>query len=202
MQEKILEAFLYNNTLKFSEIEKKLSVRSNKLSYHLKNLIKQGILKKEHDTYILTKSAQPSIPYVSKKSPVMSVILVAIEDPKHKNNIFLIEREKRPFKDKYGLPGGRLQLGESIHSATTRIAQKWHVNATFKKVHAVNLEHVIQDDKTMHSFLLILVSATTQDTIQYTDIKEQKHNIIESDYTLLTKHLKGEVQVEELITQA
>ena len=40
MQNKVLETFLYNKKLKFNQIEKLTKLRSNKLAYYLKNLIK------------------------------------------------------------------------------------------------------------------------------------------------------------------
>ena len=42
MKKEILQLFLYNDKLKFNEIEKSLKSRSNKVAYHLKNLIKKN----------------------------------------------------------------------------------------------------------------------------------------------------------------
>ena len=78
MEEKILKEFLYNNELKFSDIEKALKIRSNKLAYHLKNLTKKGILKKQNETYKLSETAEELIPYLSEKQSSLAVILIAI----------------------------------------------------------------------------------------------------------------------------
>ena len=44
MENEILKLFAFNDKLRFNEIEDFLKTRSNKLSYHLKKLVKRGIL--------------------------------------------------------------------------------------------------------------------------------------------------------------
>src|SRR3989339_300954 len=121
MEEKILSAFLYNKKLKFSEIEKSVKTRSNKLAYHIKKLENQGILIKEKEFYSLSEFAQKIIPYLSSKQSALPVILIAI---KEKEKVFLIKRKKRPFLDKLSLPGGRLLVGEEISDSVKRIMKK------------------------------------------------------------------------------
>ena len=93
----ILELFLYNNKLKFSEIEKSLKERSNKLAYHLKKLVKEGVIEKKGEHYKLSEAAEHLIPYLSNKKAVLPVVLIALEKNK---KIFLYKRKKRPYKDK------------------------------------------------------------------------------------------------------
>jgi len=198
MEDKILGAFLYNNRLKFAEIEKALKIRSNKLSYHIKNLVKKNVLEKEGDFYKLTDDSEALIPYLSKKKAVLSVILVAIK--KNNNEVFLHLRKKRPFFDKLSLPGGRMLLSESIEQATKRISKKYDVKCEFRRVNSVSLEHVVKKDKIIHSFFLFFVSAETKDNIGYTKVKENKDEIIPSDYKLIMNDLKKKVEVKELFT--
>ena len=65
MKDKILKLFLYNKKLKFNEIHKQVNERSNKLAYHLKNLIKKGILEKQKDDYKLSQSSEHLIPFIT-----------------------------------------------------------------------------------------------------------------------------------------
>lgn len=197
VENKILDLFLYSHKLKFNEIEKKLGIRSNKLAYHLKDLIKKGILAKENDFYLLTETSEYLIPYLSSKKPVLPVILVHIGN---KEFCFLHKREKRPFKNYLSLPGGRLILGETITQATSRIMKKYNIKAKFKKINSIFLEHVKKKGKIIHSFLLIFVSAETKSPVNLTNVKENKNKIISSDYKLITSE-DSEIKIETVISK-
>lgn len=194
MENKILELFLYNNKLKFSEIEKSLKTRSNKLSYHLKNLVKKNILTKNQDCYELSETAEHLIPYLSEKRAVLPVVLVHIGNEKE---AFLFVRDKKPFKGMLSLPGGRLLVNESVKHAAERIMkEKFNAKITFKKIVSVSLEHV-KKKSTIHSFLLILVSANADLALTY--VNKNKSKIIPSDYKLIKK-LGSEIKIKELLT--
>ena len=196
MEQKILQTFLHNRKLKFNQIEKLLKTRSNKLSYHIKKLENKGILRKSENAYELSPSAEPRIPHITHKQSPLPVILIAI---KKREKIFLYQRNKRPFKDLLSLPGGRIIEGENISQATKRIMkEKFRINCNFKKVNSISLEQVKKKGKPTHSFLLILVTATTKDKSSYTDIKKNKNNIIKSDYKLITSDLDSEVKIKNI----
>src|SRR3989344_2109558 len=118
MQGKILDLFVYNDKLKFNEIEKNLKIRSNKLAYHLKKLLKKKILVKEGNYYILSETSEYLIPYISEKKSILPAILIHIGN---KKQAFLYKRNKRPYKDLLSMPGGRFLVGETIQQATKRI---------------------------------------------------------------------------------
>jgi len=196
MEEKILSAFLYNKKLKFSEIEKSVKTRSNKLAYHIKKLENQGILIKEKEFYSLSEFAQKIIPYLSSKQSALPVILIAI---KEKEKAFLIKRKKRPFLDKLSLPGGRLLVGEEISDSVKRIMkEKFSINAKLSKINSVSLEHTIKNKKKIHSFLLIFVTATTKDKINYLTLN--KKEMITSDYELIKNNLNKEIKINTFLT--
>ncbi|MBS3078585.1 hypothetical protein J4218_00520 [Candidatus Pacearchaeota archaeon] len=198
IEQKILEQFLYNNRLKFNEIEKLIKIRSNKLAYHIKNLIKKGILIKNKE-YSLSETAEHLIPYLSDKKAVLPVILIHIGN---KNQCFLYKRKKRPFQNYLSMPGGRFLIKESIPEATKRIMQKFLINAKFKKINSITLEHVGTSKTKVHSFLLIFVSATTKNKIQLTEIKKNKSKIISSDYQILINNLNQEIKINTIYSKA
>ena len=199
MEKKIIFPFLYHDKLKFNEIEKQTKIRSNKLAYHLNNLMKKGVLVKEKENYQLSETAEVLIPHISEKNSTLSVILIALEKNKE---VFLIQRKKRPFKDKLGLPGGRLLEGESIKKAVKRIIkEKFNINAELKKINSVSLEHVKKNNKKIHSFLLIFTTAKTKDKIEYTNIEKNKSKIISSDYKLIKEDLDKETKIKEIISK-
>ncbi|MDH3352865.1 MAG: NUDIX domain-containing protein [Nanoarchaeota archaeon] len=200
MEERILKEFLYNHELKFSDIERGIKIRSNKLAYHLKNLVKKNVLKKNGEVYCLSETAETLIPYISEKQSPLSVVLVAVA--KNSNQVFLHKRNKRPFKNKLSLPGGRILSGESIAQATKRIMKEKHsMNVELDKVNSVSIEHVEKKDKRVHSFVLIFTSASTRDKIEYTNVSKNKIEIISSDYKLIKNNLKKEVGVNEFLTK-
>ncbi len=199
MENKILSLFSYNHKMKFNEIEKEIKIRSNQLAYHLKNLIEKEIIEKDKEGYKLADNFEYLIPYLSDKNSILPVILITI---RNKKNIFLIERNKRPFKNKLSLPGGRILLGENIHKATKRIMkEKFNINCKLEKTNSVSLEHVIKNKKTIHSFLLILVTAKTNDKIRFYDIAKNKSKIISSDYKLLKKDINQEIKIKNIFTR-
>ncbi len=198
MEKKIISTFLYNNKLKFNEIEKQTKIRSNKLTYHLNKLVKKGILLKEKDFYKLSETAESLIPYISEKNSILPIILIALEKNR---KIFLIKRNKRPFKDKLALPGGRLLEKESINQAVKRIMKKFNINAKMKKINSISLEHVEKNKRKLHSFILIFISAETKDKINYLDIEKNKSKIISSDYKLIKNDLKKEIKIRNLKTK-
>lgn len=183
MEQKILKQFLYSKKLKFSEIEKAVGVRSNKLNYHLQKLVKKEILIKTDSVYELTESAEYLIPYISDKKQALPVLLIQIGNSKE---VYLIERTKRPYKGKLGLPGGRLVMGEQIEWATERIMkEKFNIDVKFKKINSVSIEHVRRKGKVVHSFILFFVKAAPTDSVEFVNIEESKDKIIESDYQLI-----------------
>lgn len=198
MEKKILNQFLYNHKLKFSEIEKQLKIRSNKLTYHLNNLIKKGILIKTNEHYELSETSESLIPYLSENNTILPVILIALEKNK---KIFLYTRVKRPFKGKLSLPGGRILINETPKKTCERILkEKFNIPATFTKINSISLEQVKRKGKLIHSFLLILVSAKTKKEIKYVNPKTNKSKIVSSDYKLIINDLDKEIKIPKLTT--
>ncbi len=198
MEKEIIKLFLTNNKLKFNEIEKSLKIRSNKLDYHLKKLLTKKILERKNEFYSLTETSEYLIPYISEKNHVLPVVLITIGN---KGKVFLYKRVKRPYKNKLSLPGGRILLGENIKDSVKRIMkEKFKINSTFKKINSISLEHVKKNKKIIHSFLLILVTATTKEKPLLTNTKENKSKIIKSDYKLITNNSNKELDIETIIS--
>jgi ADP-ribose pyrophosphatase YjhB (NUDIX family) len=194
----ILPLFQYEEKLKFSDIEKALKVRSNKLSYHLKNLTKKGVLRKDNKYYSLSENSQRIIPFLSEKDSALPALLIHMGNEKE---CFLINRKKRPFRGMLSLPGGKIRLGESLNQALERIMlEKYNIIAKLKSIHSISLEHIELNSKKIHSFLLILVSAETKDKISLTNIEKNKRKIISSDYFLIKNDLTKKLTIKTLIT--
>ncbi|HEB47357.1 MAG TPA: hypothetical protein ENI22_02715 [Candidatus Pacearchaeota archaeon] len=193
MEKAILNVFLYKNKLRFSEIEDKTGLRSNKLAYYLKKLIFKGIVVKNKENYMLSESHEHLIPYITEKQAILPVLLIVAEK---KGKYFLYHRDKRPYNDFLSLPGGRILVGENIKKATVRIMKnKFGINSSFKGIKSISLEHVRKNGKIIYSFLLMLVSVSTREDIKYYDLEENRKNMIRSDYLLLKNNLDFNLKV-------
>ncbi len=199
MEKNIISLFIKEIQLKFNEIEKLLKIRSNKLDYHLKKLVKKGVLNKENGFYSLSESSEYLIPYLSNKESVLPVILICIGNSE---KAFFYKREKRPYKGFLSLPGGRLRLGEEINGGVKRIMKEKHkVNAEYEKINSVSLEHVKKNGKIIHSFLLIFVSAKIKQEVKLTKVSRSKSKIIPSDYKLIKEDLNKEVGIKSIFSK-
>ncbi len=195
----ILKLFQYAEKLKFSEIEKALNVRSNKLSYHLNNLTKKGVLTKEGDYYKLSESSEHIIPYLVEKKSPLPVVLILVGD---KEKAFLYKRKKRPYSNLLSLPGGRILLGESLEDASKRIMKnKFNVEVKFKKLNSVSFEQVKKSKEVVHSFILFFVTVTTKDSLELTKVERSKKKIISSDYKLITQDSEKETEVPTIFSK-
>lgn len=193
MEKKIISLFLTNRKLRFNEIEKLLHIRSNKLDYHIKKLIEKKIIEKNNNFYQLTESFEYIIPYISEKNSLLPVVLIKIGN---KNKIFLYKREKRPYQGLLSLPGGRILLGEGIREAVKRIMKDKHnINVKLEKINSILIEHLKRKNKTINSFLLIFITASTRDKILFTDVNKYKSKIIKSDYALIKKYSQKKINL-------
>jgi ADP-ribose pyrophosphatase YjhB (NUDIX family) len=195
----ILKLFQYAEKMKFSDIEKALKVRSNKLAYHLKNLTKKGVLTKENDHYKLSESSEYMVPYMSSKESFLPVVLILIGDNK---KAFLHRRNKRPYKNMLSLPGGRILLGESLETASKRIMkEKFNIDIKFQKLNSISFEQTKKEGKIVHSFILFLVSATTKDKVEFSDVVKNKSKAIPSDYKLITEDFNKETKIQTIFSR-
>ena len=183
MKDEILNLFAYESNLIFTDIKKKLKIRSNLLSYWLNQLIKKAIIEKHNNSYSLSESSEHLIPYLSKNKSILPVILIQISNS---SSCFLFKRTKRPYKSFFSLPGGRILVGESLKSASERIMKtKFNIEIKQTKIRSISLEHVKKKNKIIYSFILILVTAKPLSEITLTNINKNKKLIIPSDYKII-----------------
>ena len=207
MEKEILPLFAHHKNLTFAQIGKLLNIRSNKLAYHLKLLCYNGKIVKEGINYSLSETSASMIPYFSQISSPLPIVLVHLGTNTH---AFLHIRKKHPYFGYYGLPGGRLRVGESIEQAAQRVMKdKFGITIKAHKQFSIALEHVLKKKSSvndrhkimnlesqnkkaapLYSFLLILVRATTKEKIPLIKIATKKKGIIPSDYAMLTTSQK------------
>lgn len=213
LQNKIIELFTKNKRLRFSEIEKATQTKSNTLAYHLDNLIKQGILAKEDDYYIMTQNAETMLPMLAqitgKEKGVLPVVLMAIL---HEDKILLLKRNKRPYQGYWGIPGGKLRLQESVPECALREAQEeTGLKCNFSHVASVIHERVEENKEYKHAFLFLLTVLKPESTtlkeseegkLEWFPIDNlQPDRIIPSDYNMIKEHITKKAEVSNVIME-
>ena len=206
----IFKLFTTNRKLKFNEIEKHLSIRSNLLVYHLDQMKKQGLIEKQEDAYQLTKTAEEMLPFymhlTKQETGVLPVVLTAITKD---NQVCLIKRGKRPYQDHWGFVGGKMKMGESIKETALREAQEeTSLDLEFDSVKGIFHEHTHENQKPKHSFLLILVKLnaknkdfkiTEEGELKWFDLDNlPTENIIHSDIWMLKNHLNKKIDIPQV----
>ena len=154
--------FLRESERKYSEILKHLSERdSGKFNYHLQKLIANGIVKKENDSYSLTKNGIKYALYVDslqlKEKYPLPVVIVAI---KKNNKILLAKRCREPNKNQWGLPGNEILYGESPEQAASReIKLELGLDTFNEKIYGVYPTIYKEKEDLLYHVILIAVNA-------------------------------------------
>lgn len=199
MEQQILRLFTFNDRLRFSDMGKKLSMRSNKLAYYIKKLVENNKLIKKNGKYSLSDDLEDEIPYLSEQKSIIPVVLIRIGD---KNKVFLYRRNKRPYKNYFGLPGGRLMRGEEISEAAKRIMlQKCKIIIRPEKETNVILEHVKRKGRVRYSFLLLIVKAKTKQKIKLYSINKFSRRIIPSDLFIINNGAKNDIKIRNFYSK-
>lgn len=205
---RIFSLFLNKNKLKFSDIEKGIKIRSNMIAYHLQRMRKEGIIQKRKEYYYLTKNAEKYIPIFSqlfgKKIGPLPVILIAVIN---KNEILLIKRNKRPYKNYWSLIGGKMLFEENFKDASLRkVKEKSSLDGKFVSTNAVLHERVEGEDIIKHSFILFFTKLKTNEKefketrngkLKWFKIKDiEKKKIIPSDLWLIKNKLSSRMGIK------
>jgi len=206
-RKEIFKLFLEKNRLRFSEIEKKLEIRSNMVSYHIEQMVKEGLLEKDQGLYQLTANAEKFIPIFSlivgqEISPLPAVLVAAV----NKEKILLIKRNKRPYRDYWAMVGGKMLLEETFKDTSLRlIKNKAGITGEYLSVNSVMQEHVRQDNAIKHSFILFFVKIKSEETdlcksdsgeLSWFDIEKLPEKIVPSDRWLIENRLDAIADVK------
>lgn len=138
IQAQILKQLTLSDKSRYSAI-KPPKIGGNQFSYHLKEVIKNGYVKKDGLFYKLTSKGEQFADTISLKTftkRVQPKIVTMIALKNKKGEILFCKRDKQPFFGKLTLPYGKIHLGERIEeSAKREVAEKVGLSAD-------NLKHV------------------------------------------------------------
>ncbi|MBS3127683.1 NUDIX domain-containing protein [Candidatus Woesearchaeota archaeon] len=81
---------------------------------------------------------------------------------RHGNDILLLQRAKDPYKGYWTMPGGKIELGESIpESAERECYEETGIKATFEKVCGIANEIITEQGKVKYHYLLFVCQLKT-----------------------------------------
>ncbi|MFT4313137.1 MAG: NUDIX domain-containing protein [Candidatus Woesearchaeota archaeon] len=115
IQQKILQKLLYTPQMTYNALWDK-NIRSNSFAYHIKSLEESNLIQKVEGAYSLTLKGKSLVTYMNgssgemTKQPLSVVILGAMDNDK----ILLMKRTKEPFRDLWGLPGGKIEFSQFL----------------------------------------------------------------------------------------
>ncbi len=203
-RKKIFHTFLYAEKLRFSEIFHKTKIASNLLAYFLKKMVSEGIVRKEDDSYYLSEEGEKLIPFFVPDNERVSPLVVLLFFCTRSKEIFLVKREKRPYRGMWSLPAGRLLISESLEQAAARILlEKYGLRARMVGINSIVYERVRESDKTKHGFVFLGVKTIVEKGSQpfagkwFPLSRVPKSKTIASDYWLIQNKLNVRVEVIE-----
>ncbi len=220
IKREIFELFLKNNKLKFNEIEKHTKIRSNLLTFYIKNLIKEKVIEKSGEHYKLTLEAEKIIPFYKQTfegNSKLPVVLIAI---KKKDELLLLKREERPYKEYFSLLGKKMKLAETIEETAVRCAkEETGLDVKFKKLCGVVHERLKEDNQFKHSFIFFvcIVEPTSKEITKTRELKwfntkkldpktkelskKESDKIIPSDIWMIKNILPKKQKISEIVME-
>lgn len=205
----IFRLFSENSKLKFVEIERALGLRSNMVAYHLECMQRDGFIEKKGIHYCLTKFAERQIPIFSrgiKEQSPLPIILVAVVRGR---KILLLKRTKRPYKNYWGLIGGKLRFEETIFEAVERLVKE-KTKGVCKSIslNSILHERVREFGAIKHSFILLFAKVSLDETsvastqfgvLKFFSLSELKNEVvIPSDLWLVKNKLSSRMKIPVL----
>lgn len=126
IQKQILDALTKAKALRFSQL-KPAGLESNIFMYHLKQLIKSGLVEKVDGAYCLGLAGLTYVDQLSSTNlrprlqpKVIAILVVQNQEGK----VALLRRKVQPYIDHYMLPSGKIHFGESQTAHAARELQE------------------------------------------------------------------------------
>lgn len=148
IQMEIMKKLLFSKSLSFSELRPNENIESNQLTFHLNQLIKQKLVKKNEDkTYSFTKMGKEYAnqmdtdrKVVQKQGKVGAINCPMRVNEKGELEFLVYTRKKHPFYDHQGFASGKVPYGQSVMDTAKR-ELKEETNLTCDYAEIFMIEH-------------------------------------------------------------
>jgi 8-oxo-dGTP pyrophosphatase MutT (NUDIX family)/predicted transcriptional regulator len=122
IQRDILRSLLSAPQVRFKDL-KPQGLESNIFMYHLKALIKDGLVEKTEGGYCLTSEGKHFVDranLASLKIRIQPKTITILTVQNKKGDFIILERLHQPFINHKGFPSGKIHYGESLSEAANR----------------------------------------------------------------------------------
>lgn len=122
IQKRIFNRLVGAQSLRYSELKPK-EIEANLFMYHLKELIKQGLVEKHEKQYQLTEEGKLIATRFSIRESGLRLMpstlsIIYLHNPK--GETLLYERKRQPYIGAIGFPSGKIHAGETLQLAAYR----------------------------------------------------------------------------------
>lgn len=135
LQQKIISRLIHRSGARFAELKPE-GIESNHYVYHLKSLIREGLVKKSGNLYQLTAEGKQLVDKLSLqdfRERIQPKIVTMIACKNNRGEYLLYCRNRQPFLGTVGFPYGKIHLGEKIQEAAEReLKEKTGLSAKLK----------------------------------------------------------------------
>lgn len=144
LQMKIVRKLTFAPGSKFSDLNE-ANTPSDQFSYHLRALIKQGLLRKQEDQYFLINKGKLYSTHMDtdsariEKLPKVSVLVIPTRTTDLQTEYLIHTRAKEPYFGYSGFITGKIRYGETVEQAAVR---------------ELNEEAGVQGENFSHHFIL------------------------------------------------
>jgi ADP-ribose pyrophosphatase YjhB (NUDIX family) len=218
IQLKILDGLLFASQAKYSDL-KPVLMENSQFVFHLEQLIKLGLVKKDKTKYTLTPEGKEyanrifiETMRVESQAKVTTVIC-AVKEEDEKKQLLLYERLKNPFYGCIGFPTEKPWWGEKIADAARRGLQEEAGMDGQAELFAIRHYRVysrkkkLVEDKLMHAFLFKNPKGKLESNIEgdffWTAEKDLKKKVTKPleefwEFYEALKNFKGRITFKEI----
>ncbi|HSX39928.1 MAG TPA: NUDIX domain-containing protein, partial [Candidatus Saccharimonadales bacterium] len=125
IQTKILSKLLFNPKARFEDLNTDF-LTTDHFSYHIKNLLQEGLIKKDGTAYALSAKGKmlagkiDTATHTMEKQPKVSVILIPHKKFDTTEKFLVQERTKEPYFGYLGFITGKVRFGEILQETAAR----------------------------------------------------------------------------------
>lgn len=176
-QASILRELLFKPYARFREL-KKVDVENDHFTFHIKRLVKEGLVIKESGTYVLSQKGKEFANRLDtdslqmEKQAKVAVALHAIRKKGRKTEYLIHQRLKEPFYGWYGSHSGKIRWGETpLEAAKREFLEETGLTGDFELKGVSHILHTHKDgrfleDKYFWSYLIINLKGELQEEVE------------------------------------
>jgi ADP-ribose pyrophosphatase YjhB (NUDIX family) len=157
IQLEILRKLLFSKSLRHTDLRPSPKIENNLLGFHLKQLVRFGLVDKKLDQYFLTNEGKEYASRIDTHKLLISnqaktsVHLCPVRHENNQQKFLIYTRAKQPFFGCQGFGSGKMYFGETTEKAAKRILKE-ETNLEGKPK-LITVRHIIYFEAKTNTFL-------------------------------------------------